>query len=522
MGRRDWLAPLAAAAGAGAFGIVGTMVRRPWHDELYTLELARRPVSAILQSLHLDSGPPGYYLVCHLLELFGADSVRALRLLSVVAVMAAAALVASCRHTRVRWAAAALVGCHPLVLAAAADARPYALLMAVSSGVLFVLTREPSRTTTAVLALLLASACWIHSLGLILTAAVFATGLLLGEKPRRRALVGTLTALLLQLPWLPVMMRQPAASLQWMSKGWDALPTWWRLLLPLTQPGPAALRTPFLDLASPPLVLAISGTVLWLVLAALGAFSSEKARTAAGVWLAAGALLVLGTTVLRPIYAPDQADKILLVFAVFVVAAAAVRSRAALAGALALALVGGGASATTLHSWKTSPPRPEERAARAILSRAGPGDVVIATGWWFLGVRHGLGATARRIHWITFPRETATHPGWYDDRPALAASLEIPALERRIALALRRGHRVFLIRSPSLPSNRLLDDLAGRTGLVPVAAEPPYWQLWEGRPPTRRDKQRLRPDAARESNTPLPKGHTPGTRGTISSSNSGT
>ncbi len=494
-------------------GVAGTMVRRPWHDELYTLELARRPVTAILQALHLDSGPPGYYLLCHLLELSGVDSVRALRLLSVVAVMAAAAiLVASCRHARVRWAAAALVGLHPLVLAAAADARPYAVLMALASGVLFVLNREPSRTTTAVLALLLATACWIHSLGLILTAAVFATGLLLSEEPRHRALVATLTALLLQLPWLPVMLGQPAASLRWMAKGWDALPAWWRPLLPLTQPGPAALRTPFLDLASPPLVLAISGTVLWLALAALGALSSEKARIAAGVWLAAGALLLLGTTVLRPIYAPDQADKILLVFAVFVVAAAAARSRAALAGALALALVGGGASAATLHSWKASPPRPWERTAREISNRAAPGDLVITTGWWLLGVRHGLGATARRLHWLTFPRETAAHPGWYDDRPARAAAREIPALERRIAMALRGGHRVFLVRSPSLPSDRLLDGLAGRTGLVPVAAEPPYWQLWEGGPATGREEQGLRPGiAARQSGTPTPPGHTPKT-----------
>jgi len=476
---RDRLAPLGAAVAAGALGAVGTIVRRPWHDELYTLELARRPVSAIVQALHLDSGPPGYYLVCHLLYLGGADSVRALRLLSVVAVMAAAALlVASSHEPRVRWAAAALVGLHPLVLAAAADARPYALMAALAAGVLFVLSREPSPANTAALALLLGTACWIHSLGLILTAAVFATALLLPEKPRKRALSGTLAALLLQLPWLPVMLGQPAASLRWMAKGWNALPVWWRPLLPLTQPGPAAPRTPFLDLVSPPLVLAIAGTCLWLGLAALGLTANRAVRVAAGVWLATGALLVLGTTVLRPIYAPDQADKILVVFGVFVVAAAANRSRTVLAAALALALVGGGLSAATLHSWKDSPPRPEERAAQAVSRLARPGDLVITTGWWLLGVRHALGPRARQIRWLTFPMETSRHPGWYDDRLARAAVREVSGMERRIGLALRSGHRVFLLRSPSLPSNDLLDRLAGATGLVPIATEPPYWELW--------------------------------------------
>lgn len=468
-----------AAAVAGTLGVAGTVVRRPWHDELYTLELARRPVSAILQALHLDSGPPGYYLLCHLLYLGGADSVRALRLLSVAAVMATALLVVwALPAGRARWAAAALFALHPLVLAAAADARAYAVLAALVAAVLLTLTAEPSRRSTVALGLLLAAACWIHSLGLILTGGVFLAGLFLPAKERQRALLGTLIALILHLPWLPVMARQPASALTWMSRGWQELPAWWRPLLPLTQPGPAAPRTPFLHVAALPLALAVTGTVLWLFLAAAGATAHRTARLAASLWLIIGAALVVGTVLLRPIYAPDRADKILVPLAVAVVAAAALRSRTLLAAVLALSLTGGWATAATLGYWKTLPPRPEELAGRALAGLVEPGDLVIVTSWWLLGVRHAVGRQAHGVRWLTFPLETARHPGWYDDRQAQEAAREIPVLERRIRGALRHGHRVCLLRTPSLASDRLLERLAGRMGFAPVTGEAPYWQLW--------------------------------------------
>jgi len=481
---RPWLAPLAAAAVTGALGTAGTLLRRPWHDELYTLELARRPASAILQALHLDSGPPGYYLLCHLLYLGGADSVRAFRVLSVAAIAAAAALVVLALPVgRARWAAAALFSLHPLVLAAAADARPYAVVVALTAAVLLVLASEPSRATTAALGLLLAAACWIHSLGLILTGAVLVVGLVLPTAQRRRALLAVLAALALHLPWLGVMLQQPPASLAWMTAGWQQLPAWWRPLLPLTQPGPAAFRTPFLHTATPPLMVALAGTVFWVVLAGVGAASHRIARLALYLWLTMGASLVVGTALLRPIYAPDRADKILVPLAIVAVSAAALRSRTLLACILALSLAGGWAAASTLAHWKTLPPRPEELAGRALSELVRPGDLVIVTSWWLLGVRHGVGPRGQGVHWVTFPLETARHPGWYDDSEARDAAPQIPVLQEMAGEAVRRGHRVFLLRSPSLPSNRLLDRLVAAAGFVPVTQNPPYWQLWVAAPP---------------------------------------
>ena len=52
---------------AGVLALAGAWLRPVWHDELYTLALARLPVGELLSALVVDSGPPLHYLLCHLL-----------------------------------------------------------------------------------------------------------------------------------------------------------------------------------------------------------------------------------------------------------------------------------------------------------------------------------------------------------------------------------------------------------------------------------------------------------------------
>ena len=47
--------------------LAGAWLRPVWHDELYTLALARLPVGELLPALVVDSGPPLHYLLCHFL-----------------------------------------------------------------------------------------------------------------------------------------------------------------------------------------------------------------------------------------------------------------------------------------------------------------------------------------------------------------------------------------------------------------------------------------------------------------------
>ncbi|MCG6964534.1 MAG: hypothetical protein LJE95_14850 [Acidobacteria bacterium] len=478
MGRERWAA--AAAAVAGGLGVTGALLRRPWHDELYTLELARSSAAGIVRGLRLDSGPPGYYLLCHLAHLLGADSVRALRMLSVAAIVAGVTiLVLSMVERRQRTAAVLLLAAHPLLLAAAADARAYGLLFLLSALVVWLLDADPSPGRATALAVTLAAACWVHALGLVLTGAVAVAGALMDARARRLTWLAALAALASFLPWLPIMLRQPSASLAWMARGWQEVPAALRWLLPVTQAGPLAPRTAFVDLAGPGMPVAVLGTLCWLVLLAAAVRAARQVLRPLALWVSAGAALVAATVLLRPVYAPDRADVLLLPAAV-VVAAVGARRLGQIGLVLALVLGAGGAwqSQATLHRWEQAPPRPAAGAAAALNEVARPGDFVVTTGWWLLDVRHSLGQLAGQLHWLTFPAAVAVHPGWYDDGRALRSASELPQLVQQLAAAHASGHSVWLLRSPGLPSNRLLDRLVGEAGLAPVAGQQPFWELW--------------------------------------------
>ena len=52
---------------AASMAATGAWLRPVWHDELYTLALARLPIDRLFSALVVDSGPPLYYLLCRTL-----------------------------------------------------------------------------------------------------------------------------------------------------------------------------------------------------------------------------------------------------------------------------------------------------------------------------------------------------------------------------------------------------------------------------------------------------------------------
>lgn len=471
-----------ASGVALAAGALAAAVRRPWHDELYTLELARSSFGGILAALRLDSGPPGYYLLCRLAALAGLDSVRALRVLSMVAVAAGVGLlVAALSDERARaWLAAGLLALHPLLLRAAGEARQYGIFFLLAAGAIFLLARGVTRRRAWALAGVLAAACWVHALGLVLAGALFAAALARPAEERGRIWLAVLGGLVLWLPWLPATIHQPPEALAWMARGWREIAAWQRPLLPFFEPAPVAPPSPFVALAALPGTLAVLGLGVWTLLAAAGLARWRRVAGAAVFWAAAGFALVAASALLRPVYAPGRADVLLIPAALLVVTAGVGgrRRRWVVAGGVLLALGGAAVSAASLVLWAGQPAPPSTAAARALARVARPGDVVVTTGWYLLDVRSELGPLAHELRWLSFPGEAARHPGWYDDRRALAAAAEVPALTRRLAAARRRGRRVWLLRTPGLASNRLLEPLAGELGLVPVAGGGRFWELW--------------------------------------------
>ncbi len=492
-----------AAMGGGVallLGVTGALVRRPWHDELYTLELARRPVAAILEALSLDSGPPGHYLVARLFELAGLGGITPLRLLSAVAVAVAVALLAGFASHRwgpaAGWIAAAFLAVHPVTLLAATEARAYGLLFLASAVAALSLAGDgPGRRRAVLLGAVLALACWVHALGLVLCLAVAAGTALLGRPGRTRVLGAVAAGLALQLPWLPVMLHQPPEAVAWMAR--IAREDGIRLLLaPLAAASPSADLSPWLGLEpAVPRLWWLAPLAGGLALAA--GLAARDRRPLAVVWITAGGALLGGTFLLRPVYCPGRGDVLFTGAAVLLLAAAlASRPRAGVVAAVLLAGLGAWGAGLTLTGWRTKPPGPEEGIAVALTRLAAPGDVVVTTAWWGLDVRWAMGQAGRGLEWLTFPLEAGKHPGWYDDGEAGPGTAA--ALLERLRREASGGRRVWIVRSPPLASDRRLDVVVGALGLVPRDFGPTgLWQLWGPAPVRRGSPSRATPRGGR-------------------------
>jgi hypothetical protein len=471
-----------------ALGILGSLAKQPWHDEIYTLYLAKLSFSEILSALADDSGPPGYYLLCRLVVLLGGDSVLSLRFLSVTAAGLTTWLLirlAIQRGARSGLVGALLFAAHPLLFFMSCDARAYALIALCGVGTLHLFDRELDIPRAAMLSAVLAASCWLHSLGLVLTGAVFIASSSLPQKARIRAWIACLAAMLFHLPWVPIMIRQPSESLRWMADAIDQAPAWKRWLLPLTQTSPAASFYPWTDLARVPVYVEIAGLLLWIGLLALGLARIRDALRPLLLWVAASSVLVMVTSLFRPVYFPNRSESIVLGAVVLIASLGAVGKKHG--PLLAASLLAGAAlsiDAVSILHWQRRPPANELEIATSIRELISPDDVVVTTGWWLLTVHHALGDEAANYHWMTFPANALRHPGWYSDRIVARRPGSVYTVRRSINKQVAAGHSIWLLRTPALPSNQLLEPLVRRLGLVPRASERGLWELWGPRPTT--------------------------------------
>src|SRR5579859_6210731 len=90
--RAVWLWPALLMLGLGCYRLTGPVL---WRDELSSWSFASRPVPELMRIIrHSDASQLGYYLVLHYWMAVFGDSVAVMRMLSVLAMAAAAACVA--------------------------------------------------------------------------------------------------------------------------------------------------------------------------------------------------------------------------------------------------------------------------------------------------------------------------------------------------------------------------------------------------------------------------------------------
>jgi hypothetical protein len=381
-------APAAGVAAAVAVGIVARFVQRSplWLDEALSVNIARLPVSDLLEALWHDGHPPLYYLLLHFwMEVVG-ESDAALRALSGIISVATLPLawVAGRRlagAAGARWAVVALA-LSPFAVRYGTETRMYALVMLLVLAGYLVLTDALERPTwgrlgglTLISGLLLLSHYWAFYL-------VAAVGLVLvfraWRRPADRASTVRVTIAvaaggLLFLPWVGGFLYQSAhTGTPW---GSPFRPT-------------AILQTTLIDMGGGAVTEAsLYGGVL-LVLALLGLFAVRAAgsmvdldmRTAPTVrWELAVVTLVIaiGTVVGYATNATFQGRYAATVVPLVLLAVAVGLAR--LPGAAAL-VAGGVFVAMSLFGivWVNYYQRTQSAdVAAAVRDRAQPGDVVV-------------------------------------------------------------------------------------------------------------------------------------------------
>jgi hypothetical protein len=196
-----------------------------WLDEACSVEAAVQPLSGIVAYTRADVHPPLYYFVLHYWMPIAGSSETALRMLSVVfstlTILALYRLTAFLFGGPTGLVGALLLAVSPFHLAAAQEARMYALLGLLSLWSMFELARllDPAharrRVVFTMYVLTTALMLYTHVYGffVLVAQALFLGGLALWARPVlapvwKRILLAQSLALVLFLPWLQVFLEQ--------------------------------------------------------------------------------------------------------------------------------------------------------------------------------------------------------------------------------------------------------------------------------------------------------------------------
>jgi mannosyltransferase len=360
--------------------VLGTVLLLPghglWFDELFTAEVARRPLGEILAAIASGQGttsyladvPPSYnapyYLVTHAwVSVPGLGGDTSLRVLSLAATAGGLALVTRAGSRLAGRPAGVLAGvvlaCAPLLLEQAVEARSYGLVVLATGGALLGLVRWLQEPPRGLLLFGLAGA----GMGLmhwyavtVLAAFVVAALLLRGLRAVPVAVAGTLAVLpVAGLIGVNLLNGTGARNAEHLADTGGtlanhAVEAW------------AGGRTPLLYLT--------------VGLAVLGAVRAAGVRVVAAAWLLVPLFLLLGAELVRPVYLPRYLLAGLLGLGVLAAAGALTVPRAARAPVAGLLV-----ACSLLASAPLADREPRERSddvVRFVAERHRPGEPVVA------------------------------------------------------------------------------------------------------------------------------------------------
>jgi hypothetical protein len=473
-----WIVLLISSA-AGVVALVGAWQRPVWHDELYTLALARLPVGELMTALAVDSGPPLHYLLCHLLfALVGWQEGSMLgtlmvRLPSVLAYSLIPWMVWKARPAGNRGGllGSLLVVAWLPLLYFGTEARAYALLALVNAILWIRGPRwiERGGRWTFCFAALAACLPLLHYTGFVSFVLLPALAFFVPRQRRRALALALVVAALPTLAWMPAMLGAPAESMGWVATeagpGRPGLAT--VSVLAPAGPFPALFEAPNSPVPSWASVLVLGALIGGAVSGALALWRNhdkEETDVQAAIRLTTALLPGFGIAVLAlsgvPVYFAGRTESMVWALAAALVAVLILglppMARRIIVGSYVL--VGAIVISTWLAGLPARPPAPGVEVGRELASMIDASDRVVVAGLWQLEVRHGLAqglldgsaATTVVVEVETVPRSQAEHPGWLDREAATSPEVFNEARSLRESAGAEEN-RIWIIWSPALP-----------------------------------------------------------------------
>ncbi|MFP5246891.1 MAG: hypothetical protein ACLGH0_09370 [Thermoanaerobaculia bacterium] len=350
------------------------VVREPFFDELFTVWLARKPLTAILPALLLDSGPPLYYFIARIPDVF------ALRVLSLLFATATLALLLTRQSLgNARFLAAALLAVYPPAALFAVDARAYALCgLFLTIGIIGVHEKRP--WVAAIAFLLAAYTHWYGALFLPLILFV------------RR--IPFFVACVLFLPGLWLASQQPPEATEWLS-GQNPFAA-------LNAFAFAGRYAEALFLPAPWIIVIVSAIALVI--------AASRRFTFAPFVLLPLFLAIAFALGGRTVYFPMRFESVIAVPLVLWLATSLEAWTPLVRRVLLATLIACGAItlAIGILDHQRRPVDAYAEAAGVLRENARAGERIVATGFLYLEAVHELGAA--RVH--AWPAEQGRHPGW--------------------------------------------------------------------------------------------------------------
>jgi hypothetical protein len=407
-----------------------------------------------MRVLSRDSGPPLFYLLekpfVAAAEHFGLSDNLA-RLLPFLALLLLFAGARSLPRGGPRRRFLFLAASSPFLLLYAAEARAYAVL-ALLGFVLFLFSTgdAPGARRTALIALTTALLLWTHYLAIFLVASLLVVAV---AQRRRESALGIGGGILLFLPWVPVLLAQPAAAVSWIREPLRASAVGFLAALGggVRVPGPFGRPLP-----EPLSLLACAAGITLLGSLVLFRSSEPQVRAARAVVLLT-LTGILAASFWRPVAFAGRSEMAVVPIWLWLLARTGEESRAVRRAAGAAAVLGALASLLLLFSPHQA--RPYASLVARLESNARGGDAVIATANLYLPARLARDRGRLEADLLALPADLADHPGWFLSRAP--SETDYQRLARDVA-SVRPDRNVFLLLDPAFWTPRLAQLLAAR------------------------------------------------------------